>query len=132
MTLIEAMLKTAGPDKRLPCAAAMALGERHGVSPAEVGAAANQLGVRVTRCQLGLFGYGKPHTPEDKRLESRESYAPALIAALEEWRGKRLPCAEAWRIAEASSVDRLTVGSAADSVRAKIIDCQLCCFQRCR
>lgn len=131
MTLSEAILQAASPRKLLPCAIAFKVSQATATSPADVGEVATELGVRIVRCQLGLFGYGTPHTPSDKRLEPQDSYPAELLQRLESWRGKRLPCVDAWAIAEAVKVPRLTLGSAAESLGIRITACQLGCFQRC-
>lgn len=53
--VLEAV-KESSKDSRLPCSEAMRLAGRLGVSPAEVGRAADILGVKITACQLGCFG----------------------------------------------------------------------------
>ncbi len=43
-------------DKKLPCIKALALAKRLKVQPIEIGKAANELGIKITNCQLGCFG----------------------------------------------------------------------------
>lgn len=43
-------------DKKLPCIKALALAKRLKVQPIEIGKAANELGLKITNCQLGCFG----------------------------------------------------------------------------
>lgn len=45
----------ASREGRITCSAALALAGRLGVSPALVGAAANELGIKIKACQLGCF-----------------------------------------------------------------------------
>jgi len=45
----------AAEEGRIACSAALALAGRLGVSPALVGAAANELGIKIKACQLGCF-----------------------------------------------------------------------------
>ncbi|MHC4714881.1 MAG: hypothetical protein ACYTAN_16685 [Planctomycetota bacterium] len=52
---IEAELKAASADGRVPCKGALALAVRLDVEPREVGAAANELGIKIVACQLGCF-----------------------------------------------------------------------------
>ena len=52
-------VRDAAVERWLPCAAALALAERLGVAPSEVGAAANELGIKIADCQLGCFGGGR-------------------------------------------------------------------------
>ena len=56
---VAAEVKGAAPERRLPCAAALAIAERLGVPPLAVGEAANALGIKIVDCQLGCFGRGK-------------------------------------------------------------------------
>lgn len=128
MPLRETIENTAGTGKRLSCVRAFALASDAGVPPDAVRALADELGVRIRECQLGLFGYGTPHQPDDKRLQPLDSYAAELLERLERFRGLELPCAVAWAIAEEAGVDRLTVGSAAQALGIHLSACQLGCF----
>ena len=49
-------LKRRAPERRLPCAEALAIAHELGVPPLAVGEAANHLGIKITDCQLGCFG----------------------------------------------------------------------------
>ncbi len=40
---------------KLPCAAAFGVAKKLGVSPGDVGDAANRLGIKIASCQLGCF-----------------------------------------------------------------------------
>jgi molybdopterin-guanine dinucleotide biosynthesis protein len=52
--LDDELLKSV-PEARLSCQEAFDIAERLGVSPAEVGHAADRLGVKITHCRLGCF-----------------------------------------------------------------------------
>jgi hypothetical protein len=52
--LKEEMLKKVVEGK-LPCSAARKIAEEQGVLYSEVGEAANELGIKITGCQLGCF-----------------------------------------------------------------------------
>ena len=54
-SLLDAVRDAAGDEKRLACAAAFALADEFGVTPAQVGRACNELEVKVVGCQLGCF-----------------------------------------------------------------------------
>ena len=51
------------PYKELPCAVAHYIAADLGVTPLEVGQTANEIDVRGSMCQLGLFGYAKKGRP---------------------------------------------------------------------
>lgn len=42
-------------DRKIPCAAAQKIAEDCGITYAEVGLAANELGIKIIQCQLGCF-----------------------------------------------------------------------------
>ncbi len=51
----DELLKIA-KKKRIPCVKALALAKRLKVKPTEIGKVANELGIKITDCQLGCFG----------------------------------------------------------------------------
>jgi hypothetical protein len=98
------------------------------VPTAAVGHAADREGIRVSECQLGLFGY---EAYGEKRWVRRlaaipKSLASETLAARVE---DRLACAEAWRLADALGVPRLLMGSVAETLHVRISACQLGCFE---
>ena len=52
---LMAKVKAAATDGKLPCAAALKLAAALGVTAGKIGAAADEAGVRIARCQLGCF-----------------------------------------------------------------------------
>lgn len=52
--LREEIIKKA-VDRKLPCAVARKIAEDFGVSYSSVGAAADELGIKIKNCQLGCF-----------------------------------------------------------------------------
>lgn len=121
MPIAWALLRAAGADRRLSCSAAFAVCEAQSVTPAQVGEAVNELGIRLTQCQLGLFGRtpgeAAPPTPSASLTQAVGAYKPG-----------GLPCIEAWRIAAALGESREAIGAAADSAGVRIVACQLGCF----
>ncbi len=114
----------------ISCARACALARRLGVSLAELGAAADAAGVRVVKCQLGLFGYGSKAEGKSKIVRADPpggSLRERLAAALAGDGG--LTCASAWEVARGQRVSRLKVAGAAQSMGLRITACQLGCFK---
>ncbi len=112
-------------EGQITCAAAHAISERMNVPPEEVGYAADVLGVRITKCQLGLFGYG----PEKKKVGPAPEVSSGLRQAIERSViNGRLACADAWRIAGELHVPRMEVSSACEAMKIKISSCQLGAF----
>ena len=54
--MIKAELLKVAKDKRIPCVKALALAKRLKVKPIEIGRTANEMGIKITNCQLGCFG----------------------------------------------------------------------------
>jgi hypothetical protein len=112
---------------RLPCAIAFSIAGRFGVSPHAVREAADDVGVRVSLCQLGLFGYdafGERRAAPALPLVPEELRAGLAAAAVD----GRLSCAAAWRLADEGGLPRFLVGSVAETVGVRISRCQLGCF----
>ena len=111
----------------LACAVAHQIAEELNLPPAEIGKAIDLLEYRISKCQLGLFGYGqgpdkkrvKPKAPEDQQLED------AMQEALQD--GK-LTCSDAWQIASRFKVSKMTVSNACEALGIKIKPCQLGAF----
>jgi hypothetical protein len=97
-----------------------------GVPPKEVGTAIDLEEGRIHKCQLGLFGYsGKSKIVKVANNISAEVQS-AIEQALDERR--RLTCVEAWRLAEALAMPRLSIANACEALGVKIMSCQLGAF----
>jgi hypothetical protein len=109
----------------LPCAVAFKIADELGVSPAEIGKTVDLLDLRLSKCQLGLFGYQpekkavKARSPENRQMED------AIRKALDD--GK-LACSDAWDIAGRFNVPKMAVSGACESLSIKIKACQLGAF----
>ena len=123
---IAAWLKERASESKISCADAHAIAVKLKVTPAEVGAAIDLLEFRITKCQLGLFGYGlKKNIPElsgdiDPGIES----AIRSLAV-----NKRITCESAWGIAKKYGVAKNIVTAVGESIKIKISGCQLGAFR---
>ena len=112
-------------DAKVACAVAFQIAEELELSPAEIGKAIDLLEFRITKCQLGLFGYGpqkkavEPQAPESRQLEE------AIRDALED---ETLACRDAWSIASRLNIPKMTVSAACEALEIKIKPCQLGAF----
>jgi hypothetical protein len=112
-------------DNKISCAEAHGIAGKLNVSPAEVGTAIDLLEVRITQCQLGLFGHGKekniPPLPDkiDSEVES------AINSSLADG---RLACSTAWEIAKRFKMAKSTVAAICEKMKIKISPCQLGAF----
>ncbi len=52
---VEDQLRAKAVDDTISCAVARALAEEIGLSYKEIGAAADELGIKIKECQLGCF-----------------------------------------------------------------------------
>lgn len=114
----------------LPCASAFDIARRLGVQPLRVGQQADALGVRLGKCQLGLFGYGPKVEGRHRRVKPMQDVPPALAAAIRASLDKdgRLSCVAAWRVAEELGMARQEVSDAAEGLGVRIVQCQLGAF----
>lgn len=111
------------------CVSAFQIAEALDVEPLEVGQAADEMDVRLSRCQLGLFGYGPKAEGRHSIVEPAEQVAPELAQAIQERVGEEgLSCKAAWEIAASLDLPKLQVSSAAEALEIKIVRCQLGAF----
>ena len=122
--LETAVLKQA-ENGEMACAVAFDLAVALGVEAGEIGVAMDLKNLRITQCQLGLFGYH----PKKKITTPADSVSNDLEQAL---RGgtvdDRLPCKTAWTIAHRFKLPKLAVGRACETLGIKIKPCQLGAF----
>ncbi len=122
---IVTAVREQAPDGTLRCAAAFRIAEDLDVSPLAVGRAADDLNVRLMRCQLGLFGHGERKSV----VEPAESVTPELERAIREGLVLgRLPCAVAWAVAARFGMPKLHVANAAEKLELRVGQCQLGAF----
>jgi len=112
-------------DGKITCANAEKIAGKERVTMPEVGVTLDLMGIQISKCQLGLFGYSpekmavKPAKTVPGDLE--RSINGALI-------NNRLPCAAAWNIAERYGISRMEVSSACEALKIKVKPCQLGAF----
>ena len=109
----------------ISCRTAFALADECAATPSTIGTAIDLQEGRITRCQLGLFGYGPDETPLEGVGMVDDELKAAIRATLE---NGRLSCKLAWRIADDRHRSRLTVGRACESLGVRIDRCQLGAF----
>jgi hypothetical protein len=123
---IAAKIKGKISENRISCAEAHSIAVELNTDPADVGAAIDLLEVRIIKCQLGLFGYGKEkNIPvlSDKINPDIESVIKSSLV------NDRLPCFTAWEIAKRFKVARPMISAACETMKIKISPCQLGAFR---
>ena len=122
---VNSAVQKLAKENRLLCADAFRIAQELGVVPLMVGEAADALGVRLARCQLGLFGYGEPKRIVKPAAEVSPELAQAIREGLVQG---RLPCEAAWAIAARLGTPKLAVSNAAEKLDVRIGQCQLGAF----
>ena len=122
--IAESVKRKISNDK-ITCAAAHKIAHDLNVSPAEVGVVLDLLETRISKCQLGLFGYG----PQKSIVQPIKNVSPLLREAMENAMVKdRLPCASSWKIAKKFGVAKMDVAAACETLSIRISSCQIGAF----
>jgi hypothetical protein len=120
---VEAVKRVA--KKEIGCARAFALADELGMEPIEIGRAADEAGIRLVRCQLGIFGY----RPQKKIVEPADPPPPAIAKALaKQAKDGRISCSEIWALAKQLGVIRMDVAASCEALNIRIKPCQLGAF----
>jgi hypothetical protein len=122
---IAAALNEKVKDGGITCTAAHKIATQLAIAPAEIGMAIDLAEYRITRCQLGLFGY-----PDQKKKVTPMPAVPAPLAqALEHaLADQRIACSACWDIAEQLAIPRMEVAHACEALKIKVGPCQLGAF----
>jgi hypothetical protein len=109
----------------LPCRQAFAAAAALGESPAVIGRYADEMGIKLVACQLGLFGYW----PEKKIAKAVSPVRPDLEAEIKNnLSDGRLSCKKAFDIADRMGLKKMDVSSACEALKISIRPCQLGAF----
>lgn len=112
-------------ENEIPCAVAFSIVNDLGVSPKEVGRAIDLVEKGISKCQLGLFGYG----PQKHIVKPAEEVDGDLEKAIREILVEgRLSCRAAWDLAERLELRKMHLSSACERLGIKINKCQLGTF----
>lgn len=118
--LIEAALS----DNRLSCRQAHQIAAESEFTPSDVGRTADLMEIRLTGCQLGLFGHGKK-----EKVQAAASRDAKLEKVLQEnLTDGTLPCLTAWQIAAELNFKKTDITAACEAGKIKITPCQLGAF----
>ena len=112
-------------DGEITCADAEGIAGTLNTPMGEIGVAIDLMEIRISKCQLGLFGY-KPEkmivTPADNVPAELEKAIRDIMV------NGRLPCTASWEIAEKFNMPKIDVSSACETLKIKIKPCQLGAF----
>ncbi|MGQ9723600.1 MAG: hypothetical protein ACUVXA_20055 [Candidatus Jordarchaeum sp.] len=115
-------------EKKLSCAMAERISKQLNVRLSEVGKTADLMGIKIIKCQLGLFGWGnKPNHGKD--IHPLNSVPFEVKSAIEKVAEKgRVSCSSLWEIADRLGIERKAVSTVCETLGLKIIKCQLGTF----
>ena len=123
-TDIITIIKQKAKDERMPCSIAFKLVSDYGFFPDIVGLAMNNNKIKISECQLGLFGHNN-----NKKVQPAESVASDLKDVIySNLEDGKLPCASAWNIANEMKISKIDVACACEKLQIKIYKCQLGAF----
>jgi hypothetical protein len=117
-------------DGQLTCEAAHLVAKQLNVDPLFVGDQATAMDVRITKCQLGFFGYAaKKGMPGYKTVHKLEQIPGDAAAAVCRSAGDgEISCAAVWKIGDARGIARSDMGNIVETLGIKTHPCQLGCF----
>ena len=123
---VQKSVQDAAKNGNITCVAAHRIAAACGTPPAEVGFTIDYNEYRITRSQLGLFGYA----PEKRLVTPAETVSDELEQVLRSSLNERgrLTCSRAWEIAEAQGIKRIDVSAACEKLEIRITACQLGAF----
>lgn len=128
--LHQAMIERLEAGK-LPCNQAFAIAQKLAVEPLTVGLAANEAGIPICRCQLGLFGYGPKAEGKHKIVHAMDEVPARLAARLRAAADAGgITCEALWKVADGLGYRRIEASSAVEAMGIKVSRCQLGCFPR--
>jgi hypothetical protein len=122
---ISKKILTLAEDNNLTCAAAHRIAKDLDIQPSDIGIQIDLMEFRITKCQLGLFGY----SPEPKKINPDIEISKNLAAALDKTIvDNKISCKLCWDIADSLKIKRLDLGSACEKKDFRIKPCQLGAF----
>jgi hypothetical protein len=124
--MIAARIKEKISENAISCAEAHSVAVKLKADPAEVGTAIDLLEVRINKCQLGLFGYGKEKNIPPLSDKISPEIESAIRSSLVDG---RLTCFAAWDISKRFNVSKGMVAAACERIKIKISACQLGAFR---
>ena len=125
---IARAIREKSPGVELACGMGEKISELLKVDISEVGITADLLEMKIKKCQLGLFGWGKKPS-HGKDIHAADSVSVELKSALEEVaENGGVTCAALWVIADRLGAERKVVSAACDTLGLKIRACQLGAF----
>ena len=112
-------------EGKLPCPLAFKVADKLNIIPITVGKKTDEMGIKISDCQLGCFGKGKVTREALNEMEITPSVTDAIQASLV---NGKIPCKTSHDLSRTLKVSRKRVGDTASKLNIKVSDCQLGCF----
>lgn len=112
-------------NKSISCKKAEEIAAELGCSLEETGRTIDILNIKITKCQLGLFGYGETKKIVQPAKEVAPEVKEKITAALKDG---NLSCAAAWEIASELNIPRMKICADCEAMEIKVKPCQLGAF----
>ena len=123
---LETHVRGASKDNRITCKSAQGLAQKLSIPMSQVGRVVDLLEIKITECQLGVFGTGKENKAPDPQSEELNNLLNKQLSQVTA--DKQLSCTDAWKVAQETKFSRSQVRAACDSLGIKIVFCQLGAF----
>ena len=118
-TQTDLLLTNLDEDGKLSCLKAFKVARLIGVKPKEMDAITKSMNIKITNCELGVFGKLKFSQIEDNIYDKlSRNFA----------HGKKVECEVAWYTARDKGASLRKVGSTINNSDIKVTHCQLGCF----
>lgn len=122
---IASAIRRRAKNNELPCAVAFDIAAKLGCTADQIGLTADLLDYRLTKCQLGLFGY----KPQKKIVKPEHPSDSGLEAALKEKAGSgAISCRDVWALSDRFKVSKMAVSANCEALGIKVKPCQLGAF----
>jgi hypothetical protein len=122
---IAGLIRQKALNNVITCADAISIAEVNGISMKDVGVNLDLLEMRISFCQMGLFGF----SPDKRIVKAAVTFALELQQAIQaQLLDGKLSCENAWKIADQLSLPRMAVSEACEALKIKIKPCQLGAF----
>jgi len=122
---ISKRIDSLADNGNVSCAAAHRTAKEFGLSPSDIGVQIDLMEYRISKCQLGLFGY----SPEKKRIDPEIKISKDLQGQLDKANTlEHISCSKCWEIADKLKIKKLNIGSACEKKDIRIKPCQLGAF----
>ena len=122
---ISKRIESLADNGSVSCAAAHRIAKDLGISPSDIGVQIDLMEYRISKCQMGLFGY----SPEKKRIDPEIEISKNLQGQLDKENTQEpISCSKCWEIAGRLKIKKLDIGSACEKKDIRIKPCQLGAF----